>query len=235
MTNTQATNDHIFHDSDDIELRLQVDSSNRKSNNDADSTSQWQEDSSSDEMKYGIDKKCEIDHDDNNDDDSSSPLAHHSTKLSFFDAICVLTTFATAGSIVAVPWAVSQLGYVLGPILLITVASMNLYFYSFLIDVADACPVGSCKTLGDVGHELAGKKGRYLFDAFQIGNLILYMPVALETVGLSLEYLVDGSCIGWWNIASFAGLIVMVQFMKCWTHVAWLAYITVAIAAGTQF
>ena len=112
---------------------------------------------------------------------------------------------------------------------------MFLCFFDFLLDVAQTCKEGTCKTLGDVGYALGGKNGRRLFEAFQIGNLIMYMPVALETVGLSLQYLVDGSCLGWWNIASFVILLVMIQFFKCWHHVAWLAYVTVSIAALKAF
>ena len=153
----------------------------------------------------------------------------------FFAAVCVITTFATAGSIVVIPWAIGQLGYILGPVLLVGTVLMNLYFFTKLLDVVDNCKAGSCKTLGEVGYQLGGTGGRNLFVAFQMGNLILYMPVALETVGLSLQYVVDGLCLGWWNIASFAGLLVMVQFFTCWRSVAWVAYVTVAIAAAKSF
>ncbi|KAL3902257.1 MAG: hypothetical protein SGILL_010887, partial [Bacillariaceae sp.] len=114
-------------------------------------------------------------------DDDSDEIHLSNSKLNVMDAVCVLTTFSTAGGIVAMPWAIGQLGYILGPLLLIITVLSGVFFWNFLIDVAANSKSGPCRTLGDVGYELAGRKGRIVFDLFQIGNLILYMPVALET------------------------------------------------------
>ena len=40
-------------------------------------------------------------------------------KLSLADVVACITTLSTAGSIIVIPWSIGQLGYVLGPILLI--------------------------------------------------------------------------------------------------------------------
>lgn len=40
------------------------------------------------------------------------------------------------------------------------------------------------------------------------------MPVALETVGFSIEYVFNGDCNGYWNILTFVGLYAFVQFMQ---------------------
>jgi len=52
-------------------------------------------------------------------------------KLSFHKAVIILTTWATSGAVVAIPWAFGQLGYVLGPCLLIATVGFILLFNNF--------------------------------------------------------------------------------------------------------
>lgn len=83
--------------------------------------------------------------------------------LKYFDAVVILATFNTSGSIILIPWSYGQLGYIVGPLthlaIVVVVVGMVLYFNCFLIDVATTA--GSkgikCRTLGDVGKSLAGR------------------------------------------------------------------------------
>mmetsp|Transcript_14147 Transcript_14147/g.34040 ORF Transcript_14147/g.34040 Transcript_14147/m.34040 type:complete len:457 (-) Transcript_14147:9-1379(-) len=159
--------------------------------------------------------------------------AHHKRhgKLSFHKAVIILTTWSTSGAVVAIPWAFGQLGYVLGPCLLIATVGFILLFNTFLLDVADSTSAATA-TFGDIGHHLGGKFGRTVFVGFQITNLVFYMPVALETIGVSIEYISHGDCLGYWNIITFGGLYLFVQVMQCWEHVSWIGYITVSMVVA---
>lgn len=55
--------------------------------------------------------------------------------LKYFDAVVILATFNTSGSIILIPWSYGQLGYIVGPLthLAIVVVGMVLYFNCFLI------------------------------------------------------------------------------------------------------
>ena len=152
--------------------------------------------------------------------------------LKYFDAVVILATFNTSGSIILIPWSYGRIGYIVGPLTHLAIVGMALYFSCFLIDVATSNSKGMCKcrTLGDVGHILAGRFGRRLFVSLQMLNMILYIPVAMETVGLSLQYLsgYKWNCIGYWNLITFGILLILLQFVKNWKKAAWLAYITTA-------
>lgn len=69
-------------------------------------------------------------------------------------------------------------------------------------------------------------------------NMILYLPVAMETIGLSLQYLSGyalDNCIGYWNIITFGIVLLLLQFIKTWQHASWLAYITTVLAAAKAY
>jgi len=158
--------------------------------------------------------------------------------LKYFDAVVILATFNTSGSIILIPWSYGQLGYIVGPLTHLAIVGMSLYFSCFLIDVATTNIKGiKCRTLGDVGFILAGRFGRRLFVSLQMLNMILYIPVAMETVGLSLQYLsgYKWNCIGYWNLTTFGILLILLQFVKNWKKAAWLAYITTALAAAKAY
>lgn len=162
-------------------------------------------------------------------------------QLSYWDAVMILTTFNTSGSVILMPWAYGQLGYIIGPLSHIALMGIVLFFNLFLIDVALLDSTGSsrqCRSLGDVGYRLASTFGRGLFLFLQLANLVLYLPVALETIALSIQYLSGyalGNCVGWWNLICFGILLLLLQFVKHWHHAAWIAYATVALAALKAF
>jgi hypothetical protein len=115
-----------------------------------------------------------------------------------------------------------QLGYIVGPLLLVFYVLITLYFNTFLLGIAIK---EDCKTLGDVGYCLMGTKGRVLFTSFQVLNLFLYLPIVLETIAFSLQYVFNdslGQCIGYWKIVTFGVLFIALQFVTTWKNVAWM-------------
>jgi len=167
-------------------------------------------------------------------------VAHQNT-LSVFDTVIVLTTFSLAGAIIAVPYSFGQFGYLGGPLMFLLIISLMVYFLNFLCNIAEsaddetaggAATATNIKTLGDVGYHLAGKKGRHLFDTFQMTNLVCFLPVGLETIGVSLNYVVNGSCASFWNIICIIVLYVLLQCMQHWHHMAWVGYVTFFLAAS---
>jgi hypothetical protein len=57
------------------------------------------------------------------------------------------------------------------------------------------------------------------------------LPLGLETIGISLNYIVNGNCESLWNIISIVALYALLQCIKFWHHVAWVAYFTFFLAA----
>ena len=159
--------------------------------------------------------------------------------LRYWDAVMILATFNTSGSIILIPWSYGQLGYIIGPITHLAIVGIVLYFNCFLIDVAlsSSTKERKIRTLGDVGYTLASKFGRRLFITLQMLNMILYLPVAMETIALSFQYLsgYTFNCIGYWNIITFGILLILLQFVTKWHQASWIAYITTALAAIKAF
>lgn len=147
--------------------------------------------------------------------------------LRYWDAVMILATFNTSGSIILIPWSYGQLGYIIGPITHVTIVGIVLYFNCFLIDVAlsSSSKERRILTLGNVGYALASKFGRRLFTTLQMLNMILYLPVALETIALSFQYLsgYTFNCVGYWNIITFGILLMLLQLVKKWHQAAWIA------------
>ena len=160
---------------------------------------------------------------------AGNKVADHRT-LSLFDTIIMLTTWTTAGVLIAVPYSFGQFGYIGGSMLLLFVILMTLYYLNFLLDVADNCKDGTIMGLGDVGYELAGEKGRKLFETFQYVHLIGWLPVGLQTIAISFQYIVNGNCTGMWSIICCVVLYCLLQCMQSWHHMVWIGYITATIA-----
>ena len=100
---------------------------------------------------------------------------------------------------------------------------------------------GRCKHLSDAGFELGGRWGRISFQVLQYGNLLFYMPVALETIAISLqevfEYPFRGGdgCIGNWKLITLALLFVALMLTKNWKDGARIAYFTWTILTVKAF
>ena len=161
-------------------------------------------------------------------------------QLSLTDAVVMLTAWATAGVIITIPYIYGQIGYALGSVLLVIVMSCKVYTATFLLKVSDQRKPGTIHKLGDVGEALAGRKGRILFELFQMTNLLFFLPVALETVSISLQYLSTSSsensnsisnCSGMWNIITCVLMYVLIQLMNNWYHMTWLGYLSASIVA----
>jgi hypothetical protein len=164
----------------------------------------------------------------------NNEITDHKT-LSLFDTIIMITTWTTAGAIIAVPYSFGQFGYIGGSILLLFIILLTLYYLNFLLDVADSCKDGTISCLGDVGYELAGENGRKLFETFQYVNLIFWLPVGLQTITLSFQYIVNGNCTGMWNIICCVVLYCLLQCMQCWHHMVWIGYITATVTVLKAF
>ena len=174
------------------------------------------------------------------EDNHQQPKQQQQHQLSVSDAVVMLTTWATAGVIITMPYIYGQFGYALGSVLLALVMSCTVYTAIFLLKVSDQCKPGTIRKLGDVGEALAGRKGRILFEFFQMTNLLFYLPVALETVSISLQYLSSSpsdnsnsisNCSGMWNIITCVLMYVLIQLMNNWYHMTWLGYLSAAIVA----
>ena len=174
------------------------------------------------------------------EDNHQQPKQQQQHQLSVSDAVVMLTTWATAGVIITMPYIYGQFGYALGSVLLALVMSCTVYTAIFLLKVSDQCKPGTIRKLGDVGEALAGRKGRILFEFFQMTNLLFYLPVALETVSISLQYLSSSSsdnsnsisnCSGMWNIITCVLMYVLIQLMNNWYHMTWLGYLLASILA----
>ena len=174
------------------------------------------------------------------DTDNHPQPQQQQQQLSLTDAVVMLTAWATAGVIITIPYIYGQIGYALGSVLLVIVMSCKVYTATFLLKVSDQRKPGTIHKLGDVGEALAGRKGRILFELFQMTNLLFFLPVALETVSISLQYLSTSSsensnsisnCSGMWNIITCVLMYVLIQLMNNWYHMTWLGYLSASIVA----
>lgn len=161
---------------------------------------------------------------------------HGGGHLGYFEAFMLMTSFQTSGSIILIPWSYGRLGFVVGPLVHLVVVGIVLFFNCFMVDVV----LGSknmIKTLAGVGYELGGGAGQRLFLFLQMLNLILYIPVALETIALSLQYLSGNlwNCSGYWYLITFGILLCLQQAVTEWKEAAWFARLTAAIAAARGF
>ena len=186
----------------------------------------------------GADDKCEQE----NFAEEEAPTLDitDSTRLSFWDIAAIQTSFSTAGVLVMMPYIYGQLGYVLGLIVTAVWLILTYLIACFMCDVVISSD-GRCKHLPDAGYELAGKWGRRFFQILLYTNLVFYMPVALETIAISLQVVFGfpfnggNGCIGWWKLITFAILFVVVMLIKNWKESSRVAYITVAVVTLKAF
>ena len=100
---------------------------------------------------------------------------------------------------------------------------------------------GRCKRLADAGYELGGKWGRLAFQILQYVNLLMCLPVNLDSIAISLQvifgYPFQGGigCIGCWKLITFAFLFVVVILTKNWKESSRLAYVTWAVLTIKAF
>ena len=55
----------------------------------------------------------------------------------------------------------------------------------------------------------------------------IYMPLGRETIGISLNYIINAMAVmkvSLWNIISIIILYVLIQCIECWHHVPWASY-----------
>jgi hypothetical protein len=132
---------------------------------------------------------------------------------------------------------------VLGPILFVFIILLSLYFLNFLLDEVDTCDKENemvakttrIKALGDAGYQLGGTKGRYLFETFQMINLIFFLRLGMETIDISLNYIVNRNCTSLWSTISCIVLYMLVQCMQDWNHMSWIGYVAAFITATKAF
>ena len=155
-------------------------------------------------------------------------------KLRYWDIVVIHATYSTAGGIVVMPYMFGQLGYVLGPIVLGLWMFLLYCINAFVCDIVLASG-GRCKTLGDIGAKLAGTHGRLVLRGIQLLNMLLYLPTALETIALSLQYIGnkafnhESGCVGYWKLIVFGLLVVLLQVMKSWKDSAIVSYLIFAL------
>ncbi|KAL7526154.1 hypothetical protein ACHAWF_001652 [Thalassiosira exigua] len=160
--------------------------------------------------------------------------------LGFWDIFVVQSTYSTAGCVVFTPYIFGQWGYVLGPMLF---ALWMLLMYGMACFVSNVMQQShnNIKHHGDAGFELSGYWGRAMFNLFLMLNMIFYLPVAIETVAISLQTIAnypfnDGKgCVGYWKIITAALLFCLLQIVKKWKSVAWISYVSVTLLAIKSF
>ena len=161
------------------------------------------------------------------------------TGLSFWEIAAIQTSWSTAAVLVMMPYIYGQLGYALALILTSVWLVLTYLIACFMCDVV-ASSDGRCKHLFDAGYELGGKWGRRILQILQLTNLLFYLPVALETVAISLQVVFgypfkENGCIGWWKLITFAILFVVVMLVKTWKESSRLAFITVGVVTLKAF
>mmetsp|Transcript_8540 Transcript_8540/g.20888 ORF Transcript_8540/g.20888 Transcript_8540/m.20888 type:complete len:452 (-) Transcript_8540:50-1405(-) len=152
--------------------------------------------------------------------------------LSFWNIFITQVVFDTSGAIVTIPTAIGQLGYVLGPIALILWCLLAYCMNCFLLDVMMSAPNRRCKNFGDVGAEIAGKRGRNLFRFIQMLNLVLFLPTLMSLQAESWQYVFNDpwKCSGYWTLIVFGGLLIMLSFLRRWRETALIAIISLGLS-----
>jgi hypothetical protein len=147
--------------------------------------------------------------------------------LSFWDVFMLQSTYSTAGMIVITPYIFGEWGYVLGPILY---ALWMLLVYGMACFVCNVMQQSQheIKHIGDAGFELSGRWGRIIFNTFFMISMISYLPVALETIAISLQaifgtsFITGKGCVGYWKLITAVALLIFLQIVKRWKGAAWI-------------
>jgi len=97
----------------------------------------------------------------------------------------VLFAFAAPSAVVGVAYSVGMAGLLGGPLLclVVTVASVG----GSLMLLRMRLELPGCRTLGDLGLEILGRPGKIWGDVIQLGNFVLFLPVALLLCATALE------------------------------------------------
>jgi hypothetical protein len=160
--------------------------------------------------------------------------------LSFWDVFMLQSTYSTAGMIVITPYIFGQWGYVLGPILY---ALWMLLVYGMACFVCNVMQQSQneIKHMGDVGFELSGRWGRIIFNTVYMISMISFLPVALETIVISLQaifgtsFITGKGCVGYWKLITAFALLIFLQNVKRWKGAAWISYVSVILLAIKSF
>lgn len=168
-----------------------------------------------------------------NDSNEEEATSKHSTKLTFRDIVAIQASYSAAANIFQVPSMIGVYGYVLGPIVFALWFGLVYYVAAFVCDVV-AASRGRCKHYSDVGFELMGTPGRRIFQAIQLANMLLYIPLALSSAQEALQTIFGkdalGGCTGYWKLIVFGILFVIMQIVKNFKESSSLAYASLGMA-----
>ena len=107
-------------------------------------------------------------------------------------ATMMLTCWSTAAANILYPWAFGVTGIVLGPALQLCVQGLTTFLTVLLCDAARRA---GARTLAETGHALAGPTGALVLELAQVGNQLLWLPVAVCYIVNALQCLVPAwSC-----------------------------------------
>ena len=109
--------------------------------------------------------------------------------------------FTAPSACVGVPFSVGQTGTVLAPLVCLVVTFASSLGAYVLHDLALKF---DCSSLPELGQALGGHKGRIFGGTIQLGNFLLYMPVATLVCAQALQGALDpkgnwfSGCIDYW-------------------------------------
>lgn len=149
-------------------------------------------------------------------------------KLTFWNIFVMQSVLDTSSAIISLPAAFGQLGYVLGPMILVGWCCIAYFTSSFLLDVIIRSE-RKIMNLGDVGFEIAGERGRYLLRGTQLLNLFLTMPSLIALQAESWQYVarLPWGCIGWWAVIMFFVNTLVINFLRHYKQVSIVALIII--------
>ena len=168
-----------------------------------------------------------------NDGDEEGATSKHSTKLTFREIVAIQASYSAAANIFQIPSTIGIYGYVFGPVVFALWFFLEYYIAAFVCDVV-AASRGRCKHFSDVGFELMGTPGRRIFQAIQLGNMLFYIPLALESAEQALRTIFGkdtlGGCVGYWKLIVFGILFVIMQVVKNFKESSSLAFASLGMA-----
>ena len=133
--------------------------------------------------------------------DSGTPLLHPAAadepaaregRLGTFGAAAMLTCWSTASCNLLYPWLYGVAGVVSGPALQLAMQFLTTWV---AVRMCDAARRVGARTCAELGLRLAGPRGELALEAAQVGNQLLWLPVAICLVTDALQCVVPAwSC-----------------------------------------
>jgi amino acid permease len=66
----------------------------------------------------------------------------------------------------------------------------------------------------------------------------LFLPLLVDNISLSLQYLAGyplGDCVGYWKMIVFFLVVVLINLVKSWQHVAWMTWASLIVGILQAF